>query len=151
MDSPSIVISQEVVSRELHSELECLMSANLLEISGSRASIDVDCYLKMAELGRFVMYVARANGVSVGYCGMIMIDNPKEKDFVDAQQDVLYVDPDYRKTGCGLRLIRYVDGDLKEKGVREIRRTSIVGHSVCDLYKHLGYGESEVVFSKKVN
>jgi GNAT superfamily N-acetyltransferase len=59
-----------------------------------------------------------------------------------AEEDTIYILPEYRKGRLGVRLIRYVEYVLANMGVTEIRVTVKTVNEVGRLLQHLGYNHT---------
>lgn len=96
-------------------------------------------YIVNAErLGRFILFTVRSDGKLVGNCMMYLSKSTHTQKWV-AEEDTIFILPEYRKGRLGVRLIRYVEDVLRNMGVTEIRVTVKTVNRVGELLQHLGY------------
>lgn len=67
-----------------------------------------------------------------------------------AQQDVLYVKPEYRKGSFGIRFIKDIESSLKELSVEGIFQNSTVKKDLSKLFNRIGYKEVDTVYFKEL-
>lgn len=88
--------------------------------------------------GRFMLFTVRVAGRLVGNCMMYLSKSTHTQKWV-AEEDTIFILPEYRKGRLGIRLIRYVEDVLLNMGVTEIRVTVKEVNEVGRLLQHLGY------------
>lgn len=88
--------------------------------------------------GRFMLFTVRVAGRLVGNCMMYLSKSTHTQKWV-AEEDTIFILPEYRKGRLGVRLIRYVEDVLVNMGVTEIRVTVKTVNEVGRLLQHLGY------------
>ncbi len=88
--------------------------------------------------GRFMLFTVRVAGRLVGNCMMHLSKSTHTQKWV-AEEDTIFILPEYRKGRLGIRLIRYVEDVLLNMGVTEIRVTVKEVNEVGRLLQHLGY------------
>ncbi|MCK5017565.1 MAG: GNAT family N-acetyltransferase [Candidatus Peribacteraceae bacterium] len=99
-------------------------------------------------LGAYNINTDNSVEIPIGYIMDVMSHNPHYQQDVFAMNDVIYVDPYYRKTGLGARLIKISENKLRKLGV-SVRTLHIkTTHDFSKLAEHLGYGSVERVHGK---
>ena len=73
-----------------------------------------DQYLKMAELGLYIVYTAREDGELVGYITFFNVPLFHYMPHQIAENDVTFIYPEYRRGMTGYRLIKFAITDLKQ-------------------------------------
>lgn len=84
----------------------------------------------------------------VGYSVNIIARNLHYADVLMCQNDVLYLDPEYRTGPNGLRLIRQTERLAKERGCHLMLWHAKPGTNLLAMLPKLGYGTQDVVFSR---
>jgi GNAT superfamily N-acetyltransferase len=84
----------------------------------------------------------------VGYFVVLVGRNIHYKDHLFAQNDIIYVHPDYRKGSTGARLIKFAEKCLKEDGVSVLTINTKVHKPFDPLMERLGFNLIERVYSK---
>ena len=117
-------------------------------------SIDWDYYETLYDAGRVLMLGAydisrgNQNRKPVGYILDVLGNNPHYSDDVFAANDVIYVDPRWRRKGLGERLITVSERKLATLGVT-VRTLHIkVLQDFGNMAEGLGYGMIETVRGK---
>lgn len=108
-----------------------------------------DEYASLERMNRFVLYTARNNGVLVGYAAFFVMPHMHYASTRLAVNDVLFLHPDYRKSTCGFKFIKYADEMLTESGLVD----KIIWHVKYSLdwsnvLHKLGYADEEKVVGK---
>lgn len=102
----------------------------------------------LEKLGNLGIYTARKNGKLVGYFVVVAERNIHYKDHIFAANDLIYLDPDHRKGFLGLKLIKYVEQDLKNMGVSVLTINTKVHRPFDVVMKRLGFSLTERTYSK---
>lgn len=109
---------------------------------------DFDAYRELEACGKLKMFTVRHDGNLVGYFVVIVGRNIHYKDHLFAQNDVIYVHPDYRKGSTGANLINFAEGCLREDGVSVLNINTKVHKPFDNLMDRLGFNLIERVYSK---
>ncbi len=146
--------SEAVINIDLLDELEPLLAVNAAEtgIEGAEFSINKLVYIRAASLEGYVGFTVRDDeGTCVGYSGFAVSDHLYFPQYKVAQQDTLYLREDCRRGAVGIRLIKYSEKILKGKyEVNLILQNSTPKRDLSNLFKRLGYSESDRVFIKEL-
>lgn len=145
-------MQEERFSLALYEETLPLLEdhAEELNVISSELDVDVSTYLKAQLAETFIAYTLREEGKMIGYIGYFLFWHPHYRNVYTAQQDVLFLDKDYRKGLTGIKLIKYSEKKLKNRGVKLISQHS---KSHTDLYKvleFLKYKEADSVYIKEI-
>ena len=75
--------------------------------------VDVEIYKNLEKLNRLRVFTARDAGELVGYCTIFIVRSHQRRSLITGMEDALYLKPEYRKAGNAMKLIDYVNGQLK--------------------------------------
>lgn len=148
-----ITYQQEKVS-EIWDELMPLLFAHWTEIAHYQdisLDPDVEAYAKVEEMGALRCYTARADGLLVGYVVFFVRHNLHYRVSFQAVQDVLFLSPEYRHGGAGVKLIRYSERQLAEDGVQAVYHHAKRTNQVGKLLLRLGYEHIDEIYGKRLD
>jgi len=109
---------------------------------------DWSFYEALYEQGSLGVYTIRYSEKLVGYFVVIARNHPHYQDHVFVSNDILFIDPDYRKGLAGYFLIKYVEKDLKKRGVSVLLINTKVHKPFDPVLKRLGFEKIERIYSK---
>lgn len=78
---------------------------------------DFDRYLYCERRGWYEIITARSNGVLVGYIAQWIGGPPHYRSTLWSDNDVFWLDPDYREGTVGIKLFVLMEKRLRERGV----------------------------------
>lgn len=148
-DIPAIEYADHLIQVEriedvLH-ELKPVHAAHWQETERYRHGIalnpDYNYMINAERSGRFMLFTVRNQSGVVGNCMMYLSRSTHTQRWV-AEEDTIFILPEYRKGRLGVRLIRYVEDVLRNMGVTEIRVTVKTVNDVGRLLSHLGYNHT---------
>jgi GNAT superfamily N-acetyltransferase len=148
-DIPAIEYADHLIQVEriedvLH-ELKPVHAAHWQETERYRHGIalnpDYNYIINAERSGRFMLFTVRNQSGIVGNCMMYLSRSTHTQRWV-AEEDTIFILPEYRKGRLGVRLIRYVEDVLRNMGVTEIRVTVKTVNDVGRLLSHLGYNHT---------
>lgn len=138
----------------VYKEIKPLLKRHFNEISANK-DIDLDpnffLYHKMEQRDSFVLFSARKAGVLIGYCAFFIEHNLHYQKSLQANQDVIFIDKEYRGSGFGKDFILYCDMELKKMGVQVVYQHVKVMHNFGPLLVHVGYKHVEHIYSKRLD
>jgi len=115
---------------------------------------DFATYEALEMAGILRVYTARDHdGRLVGYSAHFVRPNLHYSKSKQASQDVLFLLPEYRRGGLGLRLIQYADAQLATEGV-EVSMQHVKARPDLDfspLLKRLGYEHVDNIYCRRLN
>lgn len=109
---------------------------------------DWEVYENLEKTGNLGLYTARKDGKLIGYFVVIATNHIHYKDHIFAANDIIYIDPDYRKGLTGLKLIKFVENDLKSIGVSVLTINTKVHMPFDILMERMKYNLIERTYSK---
>ena len=140
--------------KDCASEAMPLIEAHWQEIALHQDTIQLNPnwqqYFRLEEEGKLHVYTAREDDKLVGYFVMIVVPHLHYSDHSFAHNDVIYVDPEYRKGFTAWRLIKFATEQLELAGV-SVMMINIKRHKPFDkLLQRLGFTETESIYSKRL-
>ena len=118
---------------------------------------DLDClnidwgrYLELDAAGKLATFIAKRDGLIVGYAVFVVQTHIHYKDALVAANSAVYAVPEVRAGRVILKLLRFAEMGLKAQGVQKIyyhvKQTKDFGR----LLGHLGYQDVERMYAKVV-
>jgi GNAT superfamily N-acetyltransferase len=101
-----------------------------------------------------IVLVARHEGAVVGLMLMMVGHMPFNPSTLVATELVYYVDPDYRASGAGQKLLRMAEKIAAKRGVKYISMIhldSVEPERAEAVYSKMGYSKTETLFSKDIS
>lgn len=135
-------------------EAQELIAKHYDEIAWKRDKIKLDPdytkYMVMNENGYVHVVTMRDGGVLVGYCVTIADANLHYKSTIYAKNDIIYIEPEYRKKQYGLGLMQFMENEMKYHGVHVITMHMKLYAPFEGLLEALGYEPVETEYSKYI-
>jgi len=135
-------------------EVDELFYKHWLEIAVNKDKIklnpDWGFYETLYEAGYLGIYTVRHNQKLVGYFVVIVKTHPHYKDHLVAINDIIYIDPDYRKGLVGFKLIKFVESDVKNFGVSVLSINTKVHKPFDAVLERLDFDLVERVYNKYI-
>jgi len=146
---------QEEKLQEFLSEFNALLEPHMAEINvsqrlGFEFKPDYVRYIKLQELGTFVVITCRDNDKLIGYCVMGVMPHFRYQTCKIAKEDLYYIVPEYRGKGLGKQLFIETEKVLKERGVNQIIFTTKTYSDNSHIFDKLGYEFFEKAFTKRI-
>lgn len=149
-----VAYARETLSRFID-EAFPLLSDHWQEVSHySDIPLDPDLvrYHSSEDQGMLRVYTARVGGKLAGYSVFLVNHNAHYASSLQAQQDVLFVHPDFRRGRLGIRLIDFADAELKAEGVQVVTHHVKVKHlALAAILERKNYELVEVIYAKRLD
>lgn len=136
---------------ELNAIAQPVIQRNLAESCEIAGELDLEWYANADDAGLLRAYAGWKEDKVVGYCVMLVAHAPHMAGVKIAIQDSLYVLPEYRTTGAGIRLMQFADNDLKAQGVQVVYRQSRKLAPCASMLIRYGYTEVESTYMKRLH
>jgi GNAT superfamily N-acetyltransferase len=153
LETNGIKYARETLTK-VRKEIEYLIHKNWEETSVYKDTLaldpDWDTYEAAEKTGMLGIYTAREQEKLVGYLVVIANNHMHYKGHIFASNDILYLDPDYRKGFTGIKLIKFVEEDLKKMGVSVFNINTTPLRPFGNLLERLGFNLIEQIYSKKL-
>jgi len=95
-----------------------------------------------------LMVICRDNGTVIGYFVGFIAPGLHYETCLTCKMDIFYVAPSHRGGSLGIRLFKYVERELKARGVQRIFVGSKCHADASVLFERLKYSKVEVYYSK---
>jgi GNAT superfamily N-acetyltransferase len=138
----------------LWTEIGPLLQAHFDEIAHDR-TLKLEpyhlAYMQFEAAGSLRCYTARVEGKLVGYLVVVIAPHMHYVSLLQATQDVIYVDPEHRKSGTGLGLLRFAERHLEQDGVDVISQHVKIAHpTLGKVLEHMGYEPVDTIYVKRI-
>lgn len=134
--------------------LEDLFEQHHDEVYGGKnpfpLALDYDMYGRMESVDMAFGLFAYYEEIIVGYSVCFLSPNLHSREFVSCNNDALFVDPLFRDTPLGLKLIKATEKKAKEKGASLMVWNSPFNTSLVKILPRLGYNCIEAVYAKEI-
>ena len=136
---------------DLFKEMFPLLEEHEEELNVLNCGLDVDLqmYVKAVAAKQIAIYTARQEGELVGYAVYWIKRHPHYNVLV-ADADVIFLRKDYRVGSTGIKLLRFSEDKLKEKGINVIVQRTKKHKDLGRLFKFLKYEHAEEVYIKEI-
>lgn len=109
---------------------------------------DYDAYKRLADCNWLRCITCRCDAELIGYIVFVVQPHLHYKSCLTAFEDIYYVKKEYRKGRVGLRLFKYAEDVLKQRGVNRIIMHTKVHMDHSRIFEYLGYKNTDKLFSK---
>lgn len=108
-------------------------------------------YAALEQAGVLVSFGARdKSGQLVGYAVFILMRHLHYRTTLFAMNDAVFVAPTHRAMGLGVRLIRFAEQHLKERGVKRVTLHIKPTKDWSPMAERLGYQKDDITMSKEL-
>lgn len=114
-------------------------------------AIDIEAYLKAERQGILRIYTVRHGGELIGYALFAVKPSIKYSGSLQAQQDVLYLSPAFRKGRVGMRFIQWCDTQLKAEGVQVCYQHVKAAHNFGPMLERMGYELIDHIYGRRLD
>ena len=134
-------------------ESQALLTDNASEINPYNIPLDVDWkkYEILYKNGNVGAYTCRIEFRLVAYIILVADNHPHHKDKIFCTTDCFYVHPKYRRTKVAHNLIKFVESDLKHKGVSGFVIATPKTNPFGSGLESMGFSEVETAFYKRIS
>ena len=145
--------SRESVA-EVLSEIKPLLAQHYREIAHFQdipLVPDYDRYRLLEEGGRLRIFTARVERQLAGYAIYGVEHSLHYSTSIQAMQDILYLDPAYRRGRIGWRLIEFADERLRAEGVQVVLQHVKAKHNFGPLLERIGYQLIDHIYARRLD
>lgn len=133
-------------------EIKPLLYAHWEEIARHKDLIKFDPdyarYRAMDLMDMLHIVTARSNRVLIGYAVSFITPHLHYKSCLMSLNDIVYLSPEYRQGSNAIRLFRYIENTLRQRGVMKAHITMKLAHDFGPVLEHIGYTEIERTYEK---
>ena len=137
---------------ELREEARPLLVKHWEEVALNKEKIKLDpdweAYEKLEDVGCLKIFTCRDKGRLIGYFAVLASPHLHYKSNTFANNDVIYVDPDYRKGWVGIKLIKFAEKCLREDGVDILHINTKIKRDFSRVLERMGYAVVEKIYGK---
>ena len=142
----------EPLSDKLIAEVQPLIELHYEELTLHKQVVKLDPdwnrYKSLADQKMITIITARDKGVLIGYSLFFVSPHIHYKNNIMANNDVLYLHPDYRQGRTGLKLIRKCEQVLQEQQVDKIVWHVKYAKDFRQILYRLGYEDEDALVGK---
>jgi GNAT superfamily N-acetyltransferase len=133
-------------------ELQVLLPEHYRELALNQDRVPLapryDIYLDRERAGELLFVAMREAGEIVGYFIGFIAPGLHYQTCLTCNMDIFYVRSDKRKGSAGVRLFRFVEAELKRRGVQRWFMGSKIHADASALFKRIGAAPVETYYSK---
>lgn len=133
-------------------EIQALLPAHYQELALNRDQVPLspqyDIYLARERAGELLFVTLRDAGQMVGYFIGFIAPGLHYSTCLTCTMDIFYVRQDKRKGTAGVRLFRFVEAELRRRGVQRWFMGSKIAADASALFKRIGATPVETYYSK---
>ncbi len=107
-----------------------------------------DIYIAREQRGELIFATMRELGAPIGYFIGFIAPGLHYKTCLTCTMDIFYVHPEKRGGRCGIKLFKFVEAELKRRGVQRWFVGSKCHADASWLFEHLAFDKVEVYYSK---
>ena len=142
----------EPLSDKLIGEVQPLIELHYEELTLHKQVVKLDPdwnrYKSLADQNMITIITARDKGILIGYSLFFVNSHIHYKNNIMANNDVLYLHPDYRQGRTGLKLIRKCEQVLQEQQVDKIVWHVKYAKDFRQILYRLGYEDEDALVGK---
>lgn len=147
-----MITFQEEKFKEVIDEIKPLLESHYEEIAMYKDQVpfdpDYERYSQMCDLGVLHVVTARDEGRIVGYYISFIVPHIHYKTTMYANNDILFLHPDYRGTTAAPRMFKFAEKALKDKGV-DVMMIHMKTYSSFDrMLERMGWDYTERLYTK---
>ena len=146
--------AREPYSANLVGEMMPLFEKHYREIAAFKdiaLAPDLAKYELLGAIGGLRIFTARMGDKLMGYEIVFVGPNLHYRASLQAQQDILFLDPSMRKGLTGYKFIAWCDDQLKAEGVEVIMQHVKMAHDFTPILERLGYQKHDIVMARRLN
>ncbi|WP_433705794.1 hypothetical protein [Paraburkholderia sacchari] len=138
---------------DVYAELMPLLEQHYGEISthaehGVPLSPMVEVYRAREADGSLVMVIGREAGQIVAYFVCFIAPGLHYRSCLTCSPDIFFVRPDLRTGRTGIRMFRFVEDELRRRGVKRWAVGSKLKHDASALFRYLDFEPVETTYEK---
>ena len=137
---------------EVVEEVQPLLERHYLELTRNKDVVKLApkwaAYAAMEQPGCFTVFTARDDDKLIGYNAFFVQTHMHYEGLTVAQNDVFWIEPDYRRGVTALRFLRFCEDHLKAQGVMKLVYHCKPSNNFAPILHLLGYADEEVMCGK---
>lgn len=139
---------------DVRGRIESLLAAHWQEVAKHKTAAPLrphwDVYIQAERLNRLIVVIAEVGEKLVGYNAYLL--NPLLHNYphIIASNDVIYLDPEYRRGTLAARMIATGETEARRLGASIVAMHVKPSHDFSNMLTRLGYSEFETIYTKEV-
>tara|TARA_A100000171_G_C2089654_1_gene123868 strand:- start:49 stop:507 length:459 start_codon:yes stop_codon:yes gene_type:complete len=109
-----------------------------------------DMYDRLEQSEILHAFMARDNGLLIGYFWLLAVPHLHYRNHVFAHADLLFLDKPYRKGFTALKFIKFAQAELKKSGIKVMSMNTKINAPFDALLKRAGFKLVERIYSKNL-
>jgi hypothetical protein len=138
---------------EVVQEVQPLLERHYEELTRNKDVVKLDPawdeYAALERAGRFVIFTARDDGRLLAYNAFFLGPHLHYKSLVVGQNDVLWIEHEYRKGITPIRFLKYSHTELKSHGAQKIVY-HCKDNNLAPILRLLGFSDEEMMVGKMI-
>ena len=115
-----------------------------------KLNVDYESYRTLEELGLLHCVTARDEGKLIGYVISMVSRSLHYSDHLFANNDVLFIHPDYRGGSTFVKMLKFTERKLKQAGIKNFYIHMKLDYDFSALLERYGFTEIERNFEKQL-
>lgn len=111
------------------------------------ATSDMTAYAQLEAAGLLHAFAATVDGELVGFLALLIGPHPRYRVAL-ATLETLFVSPEHRSSGAGLKLLAMAESKARELGAPGLLASAPVGGALAEVLPRRGYAETNRTFFK---
>ena len=138
--------------KETLPEFEYLLPIHYEELALNKDKVPLmpqwDIYFGREDAGELLFVTARSEGIIIGYFIGFIAPGLHYKTCLTCQLDIFYIHKDFRNGRIGIKLFKFVETELRRRGVMRWFVGSKLHADASSLFKYLKFEPVEVYYTK---
>lgn len=140
--------------RDALPEMEPILVKHWREIALGHDKVPLDIarerYQHLCDNDLLHVVTARKDGVMVGYHVAIISGHLHYESTLHAITDVYFILPKYRLGFTGIRMFRYIESQMRQRGVKKLITGTKLHLDIGAVLRFLGFAATETVYTKYI-
>ena len=107
-------------------------------------------YRAIEDAGQLMILAAFKGYQLVGYSVNFLLTHPHYAGLTVCQNDIVYVHPDHRNGGFGIRMMKMTEQEGKARGAQMMLWHAKENTPLAEILPRMGYGVQDIVYSKEI-
>lgn len=149
----AVVFAREVFVPSLAEEMVPLFVKHFGEIARFKdipLKPNLAQYYALENAGCLRVYTARHDGCLVGYSVFTLARHPHFADSLQANEELLYLEPNERKGRVGVQFIDFCDSQLAADGAEVIYHSVRTNYDYSELLRRRGYELVDWLYARRI-
>lgn len=146
-----LTIQRETLFDIVH-EVDELLKLHYAEVALHKDAVPLapmwERYRQLEQADAFVVYTAREEGQLIGYSAFFINRHLHYGDTVMAHNDVIFLHPDHRRGTAGIKLIKFSEQALRDRGITKITWHVKVDKDWTQILERMGYAREDIIMGK---